>query len=151
MYRLEYAAIMASPLMLSILLFIVIYIICVITRSTAGKFIDGVVFNVFPDILKTKKYDDNQTVVYFREERLLLEGELLVKVKKELFRISFWLAFYIMFGFGQFYFLEYSYDCDGRPDKDCFKIGSSDNDPVDCTDPMIANGTTPVICYRLVL
>jgi hypothetical protein len=107
----EYRAITTSPLTLFSFLLIVIYIFCVKTSNT-GKFIDGVVFNVFPDILKTKKDDNNQTVVYFRKERLLLEGELLVKVKKELFRMFSCLFLYITYGFGQFLFLEYSYNCD---------------------------------------
>jgi hypothetical protein len=120
------------------------------TDST-DEFIDEVVFNVFPDILKKKKEEDNKTVVYFREKRLPPEGETLKKVKRNLYRIFFLLAGYIMLGFGQFLFFDYSYDCDGVPDKYCFKSGSFDNHPVDCTDPMIANGTTPVICYRFVL
>lgn len=146
----EYTLIASMPVILCTIVLLVIFVVC----KTLGRWHDlsvFVVFTLFPDILKSKTDDKNDTVVYLRKEKVLLQGNTLKKVYHTLMYICYCLMFYVAIVFGELAFIEHSYDCkDVEQGKDCFI-----NKPeisfyaarANCSDPDI--GKNHVVCYRL--
>lgn len=121
-----------------------------------GKFckvMDFFAFNTIPGILKTKKDNNNQTLVYLRigQDKVLLQDNcIIIWVKKVLFIISLTVGAYMSAAFGHFTFIDYTYDCDGG--KDCFLWPSRSAfkaDRANCSDPDIQQGKKLIVCYRL--
>lgn len=148
----EYNLIALSPFIFNtIVLLITVF---VVKRKDKGReFVEFLAFNVFPEIIKTKK-DNNQVLVYLRQDKVLLEGQLLKNVIKALTAISVTVLSYAVGTFGYFAFIEYSYTCEQG--KDCFLWPIKSDSALDikranCTDPAIVEGKKLVLCYKLVL
>lgn len=131
--------------------------IIALVYKVKGKFselVDIVAFNAFPGILKIKKDNNYNTLVYLSvgRDKVLLKEKDLNSVKNVLFWVSFLLVFYMAVAFGFIALIEYSYDCENG--KDCFvwpHVTFLKAERADCSDPDIKQGKKLVVCYTLAL
>lgn len=149
----EYGLIAAIPFFILMLFLFIAFLICVTYTKTFGDLIDFLVFNALSEMMKRKK-DNNETLVYLRlgQDKVLLQNKTLKRTRFVLFAISILFGIYITLAFGQFAFIEYSYDCESG--KNCFLWpfhNAFKADRADCSDPDIQQGKKFVVCYRMVL
>lgn len=148
----EYIIIAISPLILVLCL----PLICIFFGKTKiDKILENLIeymfLNMFPDILKFKM---DEEIVYIKNVKLSTQCPNHEKTIDRVFKvfgiISFLLILYLVLVFGQFTFIEYSYDCDvvGQG-KDCFEYPNTAV-RANCSDPDILKGKKLVVCYRLV-
>lgn len=95
---------------------------------------DFLVLNVFTEILKVKK-DGHETLVYIRQDKILLMQKTLKLVKFWLVTILYFLPAYVFLVFGVIALIDYSYECESG--KDCFLWSSiaADRARANCSDP----------------
>lgn len=110
--------------------------------------------NVFSDILKEKKEEDGTLRWLFKDIDLTFQKTILHRV-----RFTFSMLFLgtlngTILIFWQLLLLEVSSDCDvNDSSKDCFEYTIWNwpmGDPINCSSATIQNGTTYVLCYKIV-
>lgn len=150
MERKDYGSISLVPSYLICAAYTILYIVDTCSsKSWLSKFSDFIAFDMYPGIIKLKKDDSNQTVVYLRNGKVLLRGKTLEEVRMALLTVSMLLIIYDSLVFGHFLLIESSYDCDVEDQtKDCFEYTKSDH--VNCSDPDVIQGKKLVECYKLV-
>ena len=150
-----YSAIRLLPAFLLPLVFqMVLFVVMVVKGKFPSRF---VAINAFPSIIKEKS-DSNGGKRWLFKKINLTDGEkILSKVFSGLFFLFTGLLTNVFSIFWSLLLIDISYSCDEDDAKDCFEYkvfklvrGTFAEDPVDCTNPTIANGTMEVVCYKLV-
>ena len=149
----QYSLIVLMPSLLSVL---IVIFIAVFLKSGDLKLIGRwIARNAFADILKEKKKREDRT------SRWLFQDIDLTSKRSILHRV--WFATSLLFAgmfsgamvmFWQLLLLEVSSVCDiNDPSKDCFEITVWEmpkQDPINCSSAAVQNGTTYVLCYKIV-
>ena len=149
----QYSLIVLMPSLLSVL---IVIFIAVFLKSGDLKLIGRwIARNAFSDVLKEKKKREDRT------SRWLFQDIDLTSKRSILHRV--WLATSLLFAgmfsgamvmFWQLLLLEVSSVCDiNDPSKDCFEITVWEmpkQDPINCSSAAVQNGTTYVLCYKIV-
>ena len=149
----QYSLIVLMPSLLSVL---IVIFIAVFLKSGDLKLIGRwIARNAFADILKEKKKREDRT------SRWLFQDIDLTSKRSILHRV--WFATSLLFAgmfsgamvmFWQLLLLEVSSVCDiNDPSKDWFEITVWEmpkQDPINCSSAAVQNGTTYVLCYKIV-
>ena len=149
----QYSLIVFMPSLLSVL---IVFFIAVFLKSGDRKMIGRwIARNAFSDILKEKKKREDRT------SRWLFQDIDLTSKRSILHRV--WFATSLLFAgmfsgamvmFWQLLLLEVSGVCDiNDPSKDCFESTVWEmpkQDPINCSSAAVQNGTTYVLCYKIV-
>ena len=149
----QYSLIVFMPSLLSVL---IVFFIAVFLKSGDRKMIGRwIARNAFSDILKEKKKREDRT------SRWLFQDIDLTSKRSILHRV--WFATSLLFAgmfsgamvmFWQLLLLEVSSVCDiNDPSKDWFEITVWEmpkQDPINCSSAAVQNGTTYVLCYKIV-
>ena len=150
----QYSLIVFMPSLLSVL---IVFFIAVFLKSGDRKMIGRwIARNAFSDILKEKKKREDRT------SRWLFQDIDLTSKRSILHRV--WFATSLLFAgmfsgamvmFWQLLLLEVSGVCDiNDPSKDCFESTVWEmpkQDPINCSSAAVQNGTTYVLCYKIVV
>ena len=150
----QYSLIVLMPSLLSVL---IVIFIAVFLKSGDLKLIGRwIARNAFADILKEKKKREDRT------SRWLFQDIDLTSKRSILHRV--WFATSLLFAgmfsgamvmFWQLLLLEVSSVCDiNDPSKDWFEITVWEmpkQDPINCSSAAVQNGTTYVLCYKIVV
>ena len=149
----QYSLIVLMPSLLSVL---IVIFIAVFLKSGDLKLIGRwIARNAFSDVLKEKKKREDRT------SRWLFQDIDLTSKRSILHRV--WFATSLLFAgmfsgamvmFWQLLLLEVSSVCDiNDPSKDCFEITVWEmpkQDPINCSSAAVQNGTTYVLCYKII-
>ena len=131
----------------------VLVVVMVVKRKLPFRF---VAINAFSSIIKEKSDNNGGKRWLFKKINLTGEGTILSKVFIGLFVSFTGLLTNVFSIFWSLLLIDISHSCDENDAKDCFeyKVFKSRNmyadDPVDCNNPAITNGTMEVVCYKLV-
>ena len=153
MKRSEYDLIIVLP-PFCVLIFLNAFFAVLVKCCNLGQFRCWIAKNVFSDILKEKKKEDGTSRWLFKDIDLTFHKTILHRL---------WFMFSMLFLgmlngailiFWQLLLLEVSSDCDvNDSSKDCFE-GTvwywPKEDPINCSSAAIQNGTTYVLCYKIV-
>ena len=151
MKQYEYSLIIIlPPIIVSILSSIAVYcIFC--DMNLIGR---RIIKNVFSDILKEERGKNGPPRWFFKDIDLTSQAKLQSRIC-----LAYSLLFAVMLSgtllsFWQLLVLEVSSDCDLEdPSKDCYEVKSRSwpkQDPINCSSAAIQNGTTYVLCYKIV-
>ena len=111
--------------------------------------------NVFSDILKEKKKKEERAPRWLFKDIDLTSHEIIIFRVRHTFAMLFLgMLTGAIQTFWQLLLFEVSSDCDvDDPSKDCFEVTVWDwpkEDPINCSNAAIQNGTTYVLCYKIV-
>ena len=137
-----------------VIIFLIAFFAVLVKCCNLDQFGCWIAKNVFSDILKEKKKEDGTSRWLFKDIDLTFQKTILHRV---------WFTFSTLFLgmlngailiFWQLLLLEVSSDCDvNDSSKDCFE-GTvwywPKEDPINCSSAAIQNGTTYVLCYKIV-
>ena len=165
MKRYEYGLIAGLPaLATSCVPLIIVVALSYCCKERARALLHWVVSSAFSAII-TRKIDNGLTRWYFRDIDLTRSEELLGKVFSSLFVLYFLLFTMASSLFWETLLLKISYSCntnDGSVTMECFEYDIQENvefwkafsrlgeDPIDCNNAKVLNGSVGVICYQMV-
>lgn len=119
-----------------------------------------IIKNVFSNILKEEKGKDGTPRWFFKDIDLTSLQPISSQEKlRSRIRLVYSLLFAVvlsgtLLSFWQLLVLEVSSDCETEdPSKDCYEVKTRSwpkQDPVNCSSAAIQNGTTYVLCYKIV-
>lgn len=161
----EYGLIAGLPaLATSCVPLIIVVALSYCCKERARALLHWVVSSAFSAII-TRKIDNGLTRWYFRDIDLTRSEELLGKVFSSLFVLYFLLFTMASSLFWETLLLNISYSCntnDGSVTMECFEYDIQENvefwkafsrlgeDPIDCNNAKVLNGSVGVICYQMV-
>ena len=111
-----------------------------------------VAINAFSNIIKEKSDSNGGKRWLFKKINLTGEGTILARVFIGLFFVFTGLLIVVFSIFWSRLLIDISYSCDGDDAKDCFEhnvskwMNTFTEDPVDCNNPAITNGTMDAEC-----
>ena len=147
----DYKSIWLLPGFLIPLVFqLVLAVVMAVKKKFPFRF---VAINAFSSIIKEKSDGNGGKRWLFKKINLTGEESILSDVFMGLFFLFTALLTNVFLIFWLLLLIDISYSCDGDDAKDCFELKSgskSAEDPVDCNNPAIKNGTMQVVCYKLV-
>ena len=143
------------PFLIPLVFQMVLVVVMVIKGKLPYRF---VAVNAFSNIIKEKSDSNGGKRWLFKKINLTDEEKILSKVFIGLFSLFTGLLTNVFSIFWSLLLIDISYSCDEDDAKDCFEyeefklVGGTAfaEDPVDCTNPAITNGTMDVVCYKLV-
>ena len=147
----SYGLVFSIPM---VVIIVVEYLVLGIMMLTGINVYHLVATYAFSGIIK-KKTDNNGATRWLLKD-IALEGPLLSKVFRGLFVLFLTLIVGVLLMFLHLLLIDISYSCDLEDkSKECFEYKLWDknrfsNDPVDCANAAIQNGTVEVICYKIV-
>ena len=139
--------------------FFCVIIVCFVIRFVKGHDVEligrWIAENVFSDILKEEKREGGSPRWLFKDIDLTSQERILHRI---------WFASPLLFVgilsgamviFWHIFLLEVSSVCDvNDPSQDCFEVVVWDmpkQDPINCSSAAVQNGTTYVLCYKIVV
>ncbi|XP_022798760.1 uncharacterized protein LOC111336855 [Stylophora pistillata] len=152
MKRYEYGLLAALP---PVFFLIVCFIVILWKFRDLKLLASSIAKMAFSDILKVKKKkEDGKPKWLFKDIDLTCEKGILFTILATSLMLFTGMLTGTLVMFWQLLLVEVSSDCDVEdPSKDCFEVkfwGWPKQDPVNCSSASIQDGTTQVLCYKIV-